>query len=237
MRFFIYQETKDILLQKVKPSSLISEFGDWFFQEYSTKLLNIDIHAYRPKNEDVRYGLSIITESHVESFKDARLPDLPAKDVTNIKNKFIELSTKHNFANEHKINKKDNSIQSTTKRNFAQLKNLENIVNVTLYVFSAEAKTSMIWGTIEEATAFLRSKYPEILRLQIWTPIAIIYNTDAQAAENENKGINKTIMNDYFGFIKMYDELNFFTEPISGLFVSQETLNRSFMGELHYYMR
>lgn len=43
-------------------------------------------------------------------------------------------------------------------------------------------------------------------------------------------------MDIYFGFIKKYDELNLFPAPLTGIFVSQETLNRSYSGKLYYYM-
>lgn len=234
IRFVKYQETKDILLHKVKPSPLISEFTEWFYQEYSAKLLNIDIEAFKPNKLDSKYSLSIIIENRTGSFREA---DPSVKNKNDIKNKFIELSTKFNFAKENKVDHKDNYIKRTTKRKFAQIKNLEDIEYVFLRFFSEEAKTAIINGTLEEATFFLKSKYPEILRLQRReNNIAIIYHTDIQATNNQENDINITIMNDYFAFIKKYDELNFFTKPLTGIFVSQETLNRSFMGELFYYM-
>ena len=235
MRFAKYQETKDFLLHKTQPHPLVAEFADWFFQEYSAKLLNIDIYAFDPDDQGIRhYWLLIIVETRVNDFEGT---NLPAEVIFNIKNKFVELSTKHNFANEHKINNKSNYIQRTTKRNFPQIKNLENISNVTLYIFSKEARRTIAEGTLDEATIFLKGKYPEIFRLQVWNPLAIIYHTDTQIFENKNNGKNEKIMNDYFEFIKNYDELNFFTEPITGVFVSQETLDRSFMGQLYYYFK
>ena len=235
IRFAKYQETKDFLLHKAQPSPLISEFANWFLQKYSARLLNIDIEAFKPSELDLKYSLSIIIENRTGNFKES---DLSIESKNDIKNKFIELSTKYNFANEHKINNKDNYIERTTHRNFAQIKNLENVEYVFLSFFSEEAKTAFINGTLDEATIFLKNKYPEILWLERWqNNMAVIYHTDAQSDENDKKGINKMIMNDYFEFIKKHDELNFFTKPLTGIFVSQETLNRNYMGKLYYYMR
>lgn len=233
MRFAKYQETKDILLQKIKPSPLISEFADWFYQEYFARLLNIDIFVFSPHSSDIKYSLSLIIESRTGSFKSG---DLSTERRINIKDKFIELSEKHNFANDHKINNKDNFIKQTTKRSFPQIKNFTDIEHLSLCFFYEAAKAIIIEETLKEKMESLKKKYPEIFKLQCWqNNIAVIYHTDAQIAENTEKNVNNAIMNDCFEYLKKYDELNLFTLPLTGIFLSTETLRG---GNLYdYFMR
>ena len=87
MRFAKYQETKDFLLHKTQPHPLVAEFADWFFQEYSAKLLNIDIYAFDPDDQGIRhYWLLIIVEIRVNHFE---VTTLPAEVLFNIKIKFV----------------------------------------------------------------------------------------------------------------------------------------------------
>lgn len=230
IRFVKYQETKNFLLQKTQPPPLILEFASWFFHEYSANLLNIDIYAYEPNSQNVRkYRLSIIIETRTDNFKDI---GVYLENIVSIKNKFIELSTKYNFANEHKINNKNSYIERATKRNFAQLKKLENIVDIPVYIFPEVARLAIIKETLDEATTFLKSKYPEIFKLATWKEnLVVMYHSGIQAKENEEKGVNQVIMNDYFKFIKRYDELNLFSFPIANVHFTGSG------GHLHDYFR
>ena len=209
-----YQETKDILLQKTKPTPLVSEFADWFSQEYYAKLLNIDFTKYNLNGLDVKHSLIIIIDDRTGKIK---YPELSLEYRIHIKEKFIELANKYNLA---------------------KLQNLGEIENISVCIFSDTSQIVIMEKTIEEATIFLKKKYPEIFILQRWhNSMAIIYHSDTQAEENEKIGINKMIINDFFAFVKKHDDVNCFKQPPSGIFVSQETLNRSYLGKLHYYMR
>lgn len=164
MRQIKYQETKDILMHKIKPSPLVSEFSEWFYHKYFAKLLNIDLEVIQPSNLELRYSLLIIIENQAGSFKKT---DISINHQVEIKEKFAELSVKHNFEN---------------------INNPNDIVLISLCFFYEKVKSALIQETLDQATIFLKSKYPEILWLERWQDnIAVIYHTDDQSDENEKK--------------------------------------------------
>ena len=205
-----FQETKNMILKKVQQDPVTTEFAAWFLQEYSATLLNIELSKFKP--DDPHYLLLLIFENDRHLMQSG---EIPKKHVTPILNKFIELSGKHHFSN---------------------IKTIEELY-LAYCDFSYTVEVLAIEESLDEATTFLKEKYPEISSLQtsLGTTIAVIYYLDSQANENKENDTNKTILDEYFAILKKYDDLNRFSKPLSSVFVSQETLDRHYNGKLFYY--
>jgi hypothetical protein len=210
----IYEETKKIALGKSQRSPMLIEFSDWFMERFFAKVLNIEFSKLKyPKAN--RYRLYVIienTEAHRKMNVGVHKPN--ENYQKQIASEFQRIALKYKFANE---------------------KQLDDLF-VAYDDFSEEAKTDTNWKAVKEVKQSITEKYSAVWNvISPFSSSVVFYYADSDILLNENKGISRSIANDYYSILNKYDELNYFTrENISLKFDSKENLGKNYKGNLFY---
>ena len=212
----IYEETKEIALGKIEKNPVLAELSEWFLSTYSVPVLNFQFG--KPERSKIKgYRLYVILETTEDFNKMFHSPlQLNEEYAAQICAEFKRIALQHQFA---------------TK---AQLRGMW----VRYNDFSVEARTDTNSRVIKEAKTRILKIHPEV-----WSVVGdgfagavVFYYTDENVLDNQNSGVSKTIIENYYSLLKKYDELNVFTRENMNLkFDSKENLDRNYEGNLYYY--
>lgn len=214
----VYEETKNIILGKVKKSLFLTEFSDWFMAAYSVKVLNTRFTKSEIPTAK-GYRLYVIIENTENYQKMFHSPfQFNEEYMAQISTEFKRIALKHNFASESQ---------------FADMW-------IRYNDFSVEARTDTNRKAIGEAKTSIMKKYPIVWKVSADASYGAVtfYYSDKDVAENQNNGISQMIAGEYYSFLKKYDKLDFFTkENMNVKFDSKENIDKNFDGNLFNYFR
>jgi len=214
----VYEETKNIVIGKIKKSPFLGEFSDWFMTTYSVKVLNV--RFTKSEIPTVKgYRLYVIIENTEDYQKMFHSPfRFKEEYMAQISTEFKRIALKYNFASESQFT--DMWIRYND--------------------FSAEARTDTNGKAIGEAKTNIMEKYSIVWDVSADASYGavVFYYSDKDVGENQNNGISQTITDEYYSLLKKYDEPDFFTKENMRLkFDSKENVDKNFQGNLFYYFR
>lgn len=112
--------------------------------------------------------------------------------------------------------------------------------------YQDENKIFVCWDTLKDqiVTHTISAARERILALQkddIWNmyfeggSVHIFYETKQQVAQHEKDGKNEVLRRSISEIVRKYDTYKLFTEGVNCVFISHETLNEEYQGNMFYY--
>ncbi len=106
--------------------------------------------------------------------------------------------------------------------------------------FSSELRTNTIRLADKEAIPFILEKYAHSDIWKICSSFSYLYIffiNDVNIEQYSKDGTCERIKNDYFGYIKKYDEFNCYLDGYNIVFDSKENVDKNYAGNLYYYFK
>lgn len=213
-----YQETLQILRNKIKLIPIYEELKDWLKERFEIIVYNFIFEKIKYNNPENRYQLNILLALTNDFNKMLNYKNKKDKQEE-ISQKFYELATKYDYGN------------------------IETIKDVWICYndFSAEIKADVNNQTYKHIGKHLEEKYNKYSLWRIctlFTTVTVFFQNEIDVQINKEKGICEKIRQDYLETLKKHDEFNVYNlNEFVMEFDSKENLDKNYNGNLYYYFK
>lgn len=204
-----YNHIIDLMEEKTKPSPILSDLQEWFYDKYEIKLYDYICDT----TNDGLIRLKAVLFGYEEQRKMCNGVNYDTVKQHEIGNKFSELAIRYNCHIEYQNPEK-------------------------VFVCYDTIRDEIVKRTLKQAEKRIKSIYhKDIWKIEIvFEGIHVFYQTDEQMERHCSDDVNEMINNTVTNIIKPYDKYNIYKQGISCTFTSKQTLDEKYAGSMYSYL-